>query len=182
MNPAILELFHRLKSGDESVQCNAIVGLMMLLERAMKRPEANEELCGMFLTKDILAQHLSPAEVEEILGEAVEALNWGELFRSTRVSLFWAIFKVADLKYGDVLLQFFSAQADTFDEQEAFSSVAQLTDFVMRAEGNAPCIRGLLAKHRIMSVLERLQMGPSARLRESVAALIIYLQKAKVAN
>ncbi|MDB6112321.1 MAG: hypothetical protein JWR69_4071 [Pedosphaera sp.] len=126
----------------------------------------------MLLSEDLLALHLSPNEVAEIFDETVAALNSTQLWRSTKISLLWVIFNKADLKYAEVILQCFSEHAGTFNEQEAFSSVAQLTLFVRRARHDEPRLRALLAKNNIVKHLEIFQTNPSPRLRQSAARLI----------
>jgi hypothetical protein len=168
MDPAVFAIFERLRFPQQEVQWDAVVEIVMLLERALKLPQSDEEICAACMTAEALALDLSRGDIDEVIDEMVDHLKSETLLRDTKPSLFWSAMKFADLRHADGLLQFFDDRAPTFTEQEAFSSIAGLTLFGMRCEDDLPALRKVAEKHGTVELFESFRSHTSARVREAV--------------
>jgi hypothetical protein len=175
VNAAITALISRLGGDGEQAQTFAAARISVLLERELKRPQASQEVCSVLLTADLVTVHLSPDEIEEIFDKLVASLWSDKLLRGTRLSLLWLIMGLADLKYGDQVINFFKHHLNTFNEQEAFSSLASLTIFLLRAKQDPSRFDQLLAEHDIAKLIQKFQTHPSERLRESAGRLMNFV-------
>jgi hypothetical protein len=179
MNPSVAKIFTNLRAGEASIQERAVVEMMMFLEITTQRPEADEQLCATFLTEDQRKLRLSPSELEEVFDQALDVLKESMPCRETKISLFWVITKLGNLSHGERLLQFFSDHAQTFDEQEAFSSIALLRMFLGEADKHRSQLRTLVTRHNFTGLLQSYQANRSQRLRESAAKFQKYLESLK---
>ena len=172
MNSLIRDIFITLESAkDEEERQRAIVQLVMLLERALRRPQMDEELCAIFLPEGLLVIELSASEIDEVFNEMAKVLGNNQLPRNSKMSLFWALTSNADSKFGEFIFNFFSVYAGTFIEQEALGSIAQLSGFLERYEGPVSQVRRLLIEFDIQKHLTGFQTSPSLRLQHSAALL-----------
>jgi ribosomal protein L16 Arg81 hydroxylase len=177
MRHIIQQLFQDLESPAHPVQALAVTRIVVLLERLMKYPGSTDKLCAAYLSQDILEHEFSKAEIAEILDETVKSLNSDRLLLSTKFSLFGFAATMTDVRYGGILLHFFSCHADSLNEQDAFSVVAALTNFVMRATEDKSHLKALLEEHDTINVLRKLKICSNDRLRETIIALIDYLNR-----
>ncbi len=177
MNHLITEVFTALQSRNEKNQQKAIVQLLMLLERALKLPVMDEKLCSQFLSEDLMALELSASEVDEIFLEATELLQDDGLCRGSKLSLYWLVTDMVESKFAEVVFRFFADHAATFNEGEAFSSIAVLTNFIMKSEESIQHWRSSLIENNIIEHVRGFQSNPSKRLRESATRTGNYLDR-----
>jgi hypothetical protein len=176
MNPLIKTIFTGLELPNEYLQARSVVKLVMLLERAKNRPEMNEECCRIFLPEELIELKLSPDDINEVFSFGFDKLKSYKLLRGTKLSLFWLLADMGEQKHGDAFLEFFSEFAGSFNEQEAFSSLAVLKLFFRRHEAEVSGLWELLERHNFVPLVQGFPMESSRRLRQSVANLFRYLE------
>jgi hypothetical protein len=176
MNAALSNLFEKFQSRESAIRVPALAELSIFLEWVIQRPGRDEERCERILSKELLALHPSEHEIEDVLDRAVSLFDTSKLSESEKNSLFRIIMHYADVRHGDFLFEHLSRSITKFDEQEIFSSLAELALFLQRVGKEKDNVKRLLAKYGIFLLLWGLESNPSARIRENVQRLNNYLK------
>ena len=173
MKTSVEKLFDQLKCSDEATQNNAVAQLWMLLEQGIY-PERQDKTWELVLSDDLLGLRLSTEEIKEIVDSAIVVVESKQIYRSAEMSLIRIIALGADNKNAEILFQFFSDLASAFNEQEAFSFIAGLTQFCLRV-GDTRQITPFILKYNTIELLKGFQNTSSERLQESATRMLNYL-------
>lgn len=173
MKTSVEKLFDRFKCPDETVQNNAVAQFWMLVEQSI-HPEREDETWGLVLPDDLLGLRLSVEEIKEAVDSAIVIAESKQLCRSAEMALIRIIALTADVKNAETLFRFFSELASAFNEQEAFSFIAGLTQFCLRI-GDTRSLTPFIQKYNTIDLLKGFQNADGKRLQESATRMLNYL-------
>ena len=134
MRTPIAGLLRDVATGKEAVRQQALVCISILLDLAAQRPGPTEALAEQLLTPELRSLVLSRTEVVEFVDAAINLMASRELSHADTIALFGIVTDHASVSHADVLLGLLGDFANSFSEQDAFSSLAVITDYLVRIE------------------------------------------------
>ena len=175
MNPAVAELFVRLTSNEESSQNHAVAELAMLFEQSIY-VRRHDPAWAAILPDNLLGVRLPPSELKEALDEAISLAESEQLYRSSRLCLIGVIARSSSIENTDVLLKWFAQFAETFNEQEAYSFLAEFSLFLMGVR-DMKRIEVPLQNYGTITLLEKMRAVGTPRLKESATRVLNYMRR-----